>query len=75
MPDVGEREAAVGEPGLERVDCGRGAAVEDRRAVVGVEQVARDDPLPAEVVEVDGLRRHPLRILSGADHPLGMMSR
>ena len=54
-----EREAAVGEARLQRVDRRRGAAVEERRPVVGVEQVARDDPLAAEVVEVDRLRGHP----------------
>ena len=59
VPDVGQREAAVGEARLQRVDRRRGAAVEERRPVVGVEQVARDDPLAAEVVEVDGLRGHP----------------
>jgi hypothetical protein len=57
VADVGEREPAVGEAGLERVDRRRGAAVEDRGPVVGVEEVARDDPLAAEMVQVDGLRR------------------
>jgi hypothetical protein len=58
VPDVGQRETAVGEARLQRVDRRRGAAVEERRPVVGVEQVARDDPLAAEVVEVDRLRGH-----------------
>ena len=64
MADVGERKPAVGKPGLQRVDRRRGAAVEERGPVVGVEEVARDDPLAAEVVEVDRLRRHAL-ILCG----------
>ena len=60
VADVGEREAAVGEACLEPVDGRSGAAVEERRPVVGVEEVARDDPLAAEVVEVDRLRGHAL---------------
>jgi hypothetical protein len=64
VPDVGEPEPAVGEARLERVDCRRGSAVEERRPVVGVQEVARDDVLAAEVVQVDRLRRHAL-ILCG----------
>ena len=47
--------AAVGEAGLQRVDRRRRPAVEERRPVVGVEQVARDHALAAEVPEVDRL--------------------
>ena len=50
-----EREAALREAGLQRVDRRRGAAVEERRAVVGVEQVRGDRALVAHVVEVDQL--------------------
>lgn len=38
---------------LETWDRGRRAAIEERRSILGLEQVAADDPLGAEVVEVD----------------------
>jgi hypothetical protein len=68
VPDVGQGEAAVGEARLQRLDCGGGPAVEERRPVVGVEQIARDDPLAAEMVEVDGLEYGQASILR--DRPL-----
>jgi hypothetical protein len=53
VPDVRERQAALFEPSLERGDAARGPAVEEREAVVGLEEVAPDDVLGALVVEVD----------------------
>ena len=53
MPDVGERDAVVGKPLLQRRNGGRRPAVEEREAVWGLEQVAADDAFRAEVVEVD----------------------
>jgi hypothetical protein len=53
VPDVGQREPAGREPPFEGSDVGRRAAVEQREAVVRLEQVATDDPLGAEVVEID----------------------
>ena len=47
VADVGQREAAGGEPGLQRVDRRGRAAVEERRPVVGLEEVARDDAVAA----------------------------
>jgi len=51
--DVGEREPAPREASLQCRDGGGRAAVEEREAVVGLDQVAADDALGAEVVEVD----------------------
>ena len=55
MPDVAEREAALCEAGFQCLDRRRRPAVEERRAVVGVEQVRGDRALVAHVVEVDQL--------------------
>lgn len=51
--DVTEGEAVFGETLLERWDARRGAAVVEREAVVGLEQVGGDDALGAPVAEVD----------------------
>ena len=53
VADVGERVSAGGESLLERGDVGRRPTVEKREAVVRLEQIAADDALGAEVVEVD----------------------
>jgi hypothetical protein len=53
MPDVGERDAVVGQPLLQRRNGCRRTAVEERETVSSLEQVAADDALGAEVVEVD----------------------
>jgi hypothetical protein len=53
VADVGERKPALGEALLERREIARRAAVEERGPVLGLEQVAADDALGAEVVEVD----------------------
>ena len=53
VAEVGELEPARGEPRLQVRQRARGAAVEERRPVGGLEQVAADHPLVAEVVQVD----------------------
>ena len=53
MAHVGELHAVLLEAALQRGDRRRRAAVEERRAVVGVEQVAPDRALAARVVKVD----------------------
>jgi hypothetical protein len=53
VADVGRREPARREALLECREIARRAAVEERRPVLGLEQVAADDALGAEVVEVD----------------------
>ena len=47
--------AALREAGLQRLDRRRRPAVEERRAVVGVEEVRGDRALVAQVAEVDQL--------------------
>ena len=58
VPDVGEVEPALGEAGLQVRDGGGRAAVEERRAVLRLEQVAADDArrLVVEVDRLDGAR-------------------
>jgi hypothetical protein len=53
VADVGQREPAFREALLECREVARGAAVEERGPVLGLEEVATDDALGAEVVEVD----------------------
>jgi hypothetical protein len=53
MAEVGERHPVLGETALERVDAARGPAVEERRAIVALEEVAADDAFGAFVMEVD----------------------
>ena len=53
VADICQREPAGGEALLEGGDVGRRSAVEEGEAVVRFEQVAADDALGAEVVEVD----------------------
>jgi hypothetical protein len=53
VTDVGELEIALGERPFERGDVAGWPAVEEREAVVGLEQVAADDALGAAVMEVD----------------------
>jgi hypothetical protein len=55
VADVGEREAAVTEGLLETRDADRRAAVVEGKPVGGLEQVAADDALGAQMVEVDWL--------------------
>jgi len=57
VADVGKREAVRGEPGFERVDTRRRPAVEERRPVSRVEEIARDDVLATEMKEVNRLGR------------------
>ena len=53
MPDAGEREPEPPQLLLESRNRRRRAAVEEGRPVVSLEQVAADDALGAEVMEVD----------------------
>jgi hypothetical protein len=53
MADVREREPVLAKALLERRDAARGAAVEEREAGVGLEEVGADDALGALVAEVD----------------------
>ena len=53
VTQVCELEAVLLEPSFERRDAARGPAVEERESVVGLEEVAPDDPLGAAMVEVD----------------------
>ena len=53
VAQVRELEAVLLEPSFERRDAARGPAVEEREPVVGLEEVAPDDPLGAAMVEVD----------------------
>jgi hypothetical protein len=53
VPEVGEREPAVCQSPLECRDAARGPAVEQREAVVGLDEVATDDAFGAAVKEVD----------------------
>ncbi len=55
VPDVGELQPARGQPGLQRLDRRARAAVEQRRPVVRLEEVRRDRPLRAVMVQVDRL--------------------
>ena len=57
VADVTQLEATLREAGPERRDAARRAAVEERRAVVRVEQVAGDDARRL-MVEVDRRRGH-----------------
>jgi hypothetical protein len=53
--DVPELVTAPREPGLERVEAARGAAVEERRPRLGLEQVGADRPGAPAVQQVDRL--------------------
>jgi hypothetical protein len=53
VPEVGERDPAAFESAFECRDAARGPAVEQREAVVGLDEVAADDALGAAVKEVD----------------------
>jgi hypothetical protein len=53
MAQVCELHAALLEPSLERRDAARGAAVEERETVVGLEEIGADHALGASMVEVD----------------------
>ena len=53
VPDVLEGEAETSESFLEPWKTRGRAAIEERRAVVGLDEVAADDTLDAAVVEVD----------------------
>ena len=55
VADVGELEAALGEACLQLGHAGRRAAVLQREAVLGLEQVRADHPLVAEVAQVERL--------------------
>ena len=58
VPDVLEGQPALGEAGLQRADRRRRPAVEQREAVVGLDDVDADDAVEAEVHEVDRLEAH-----------------
>jgi hypothetical protein len=51
--DVSEREAQTGESFREPWKTRGRAAIEERRPVVGLDEIAPDDALDAAVVEVD----------------------
>ena len=53
-----EREAALREPLVEALDAGRRPAVEERRAVIGLDEEGSDRPRVAQVKEVDRLQGH-----------------
>ena len=57
VADVGQGQAALGEPLLQGGDARRGPAVVEREPVGGLEQVDADDALVALVVEVERIRR------------------
>src|SRR4051812_31702444 len=59
VADVREREPVAGEPALQGIDGRRRPAVEDRRAVVGIEHIRPDRALMSLVVEVDRLHHAP----------------
>ena len=54
--DVPELEPARGKSRLERGDAGRWPAIEQREAVIGLDEVAAHVVSEAAVQEVDGLR-------------------
>jgi hypothetical protein len=56
VADVAQVEPAPAQSGLERFDARGRPALEERRAVLGVEQVRADDALGVSVAKVD--RRH-----------------
>src|SRR6266498_969628 len=62
VSELVELEAAPGQLLLQRAEAGGGAAVEERGAVRGLEQVRADDALAAEMKEVDRvvLRHDPI---------------
>jgi hypothetical protein len=53
MAQVGELDAALLEPSLERWDAARRPAVEEREPVVGLDEIGADYALGASMVEVD----------------------
>ena len=55
VADVGESQPLLREPGLQGLDRRGGAAVEEREAVVGVEEIRADRPLVALMQEVEQL--------------------
>ena len=57
VADVGQLEALLREPRLERRERRRGPAVEERRAVVRVDEVHADRLRPAAEVEVEEPQR------------------
>ena len=59
VPHVLQLEPALGEARLQLGDADRGPAVEERRPIRGLEQVAADHPLPAEVAQVERAQGHP----------------
>ena len=59
VPDLGEREAAPIEGREPRRHGRRRAAVEERRPVARLDQVAADRPVDAGVEEIDRCERHP----------------
>ena len=65
MADVGQLQAARRETGFERVDARRRPAVEQRRPVRRVEEIARDNALATEMEQVDGFGRRHALILCG----------
>src|SRR5713101_3205175 len=56
-------EAAPAQGGVQALKAGRRAAVVERRTVLGLDDVRRDDALGALMVEVERIRAHGARIL------------
>ena len=68
VPDVGELEATLGKPRLQRRFARRRPAVEERRPLLCLDDVDPDDLLSTEVEQVDRLGRH-MMILGGLRTP------
>ena len=68
---VGECEAVVGEPGFERLERGRRPTVEQRRPVVGVDEVDADRVGRGAEMQVDQFQTTHNPIFAVADLPLG----
>ena len=62
VTQVGETDAALCEPGFERLACRGRPAVEEGEAVVGLDQVDPDRALAAGEVQVDRLHRVVLKL-------------
>src|SRR3954465_7279934 len=56
VPQILELDAARAEPGLQRVDARRRAAVEQSHSFVGLDEIGADDALGAEVSKIERFR-------------------
>ena len=65
MADVAKLHAARAERIAKHANARRGAAVEQREAVVGLDEVCADPAGVAEVEEVERRRRHARDAISG----------